>query len=735
MISTPPAASSCQNVTLPVIPELFDPNFLDVLLPHSQRPRDDHVAPPEATTSTSEPTFKRSPTFVAFKNIRPRTQPQDVWKILDKAWKEDPSLTLKLIWNSRSLVGNKRLLNSTFWHAYGWLYEKHPRTAILSLPQLFEPVGRLEKSTRYPAHGYFKDLLNILGLATMNQLTSRNYLLSFLHPRYYSEDNIRADYRRRPKRALVTQNDAPDASPEELKRLNILAAREKMVDKVSSLHVNLSERLSDPKFRALYIAVARIFADKLLQDIDILYRRLPNAKGAERDALLHQISLAAKWAPSPGRTHDRHTNISTAIATLIHHARPLEPPSSIAKIEQGFSPMEAHILRSYYQRWILTPLREALCIPEPLMSANRWGEIDYKRVSFLSMRINAVHFYAHDQARFQDYILSSPKTRTRFNSNSTMLPHDFLNDSIASYNAINQPVHEFERPPRLEYWRIIAMQQSRVVESGWKTMVNRLRESGTLDNAIAICDVSGSMGTFHDAGGRRKDGYVHPIFTSISLSILLGQLAKPPFNNCFITFSESPQLVQFDPSESLQKLARDIVECDSSLITNFDAVFLKLLLPLALKHKVKPEDMIKRIVVLSDRPFDESRGIYTDYAIHGPLAFTPERMAELTKKGIPEWEAQYGVIEKAYKEAGYQVPEILYWNLSHYAAGVSTAVDRKGVAYMNGLSAGRMRMFMGVGGSQVVEEEKPVEKKKVDPIENMKATVGGKSFDGLVVVD
>lgn len=115
MISTPPAASSCQNVTLPVIPELFDPNFLDVLLPHSQRPRDDHVAPPEATTSTSEPTFKRSPTFVAFKNIRPRTQPQDVWKILDKAWKEDPSLTLKLIWNSRSLVGNKRLLNSTFW--------------------------------------------------------------------------------------------------------------------------------------------------------------------------------------------------------------------------------------------------------------------------------------------------------------------------------------------------------------------------------------------------------------------------------------------------------------------------------------------------------------------------------------------------------------------------------------------------------------------------------------------
>lgn len=115
------------------------------------------------------------------------------------SWTESPELTLRIIWNMRSIhEGHKN--KPGFYHAFGWLYKNHPRTAVENLrfvvERLCERKIKLKPKPKKPddgefevvyaeddaegeatekiikmPHGYYKDLLNIVVLAMRNQLT------------------------------------------------------------------------------------------------------------------------------------------------------------------------------------------------------------------------------------------------------------------------------------------------------------------------------------------------------------------------------------------------------------------------------------------------------------------------------------------------------------------------------------------------------------------------------------
>jgi Domain of unknown function (DUF2828) len=125
-MSTPPAAASTsQIVTLPHIPELFDPNFLDVLLPPQSVPKNhSDVAPPvpknafidalksvarHKFTQNGAPAFSStlSSTLDAFQCLSTEMSPARIDALLAKAWEEDPALTLRIIWNARSIHDGK----------------------------------------------------------------------------------------------------------------------------------------------------------------------------------------------------------------------------------------------------------------------------------------------------------------------------------------------------------------------------------------------------------------------------------------------------------------------------------------------------------------------------------------------------------------------------------------------------------------------------------------------------
>lgn len=556
------------------------------------------------------------------------------------------------------------------------------------------------------SHGYWKDLLNILALETVGELSNISSQSTFLH----SPRTSTSRYKRRPSSRVksIFQNIVPI-----VRAPNVASVTREA--KNAQAYQRLCKKLTEPKFRALFIAVARLFTDQLLTDVDILEQLKSVHAAQDRSDLFSKLSLAGKWAPSPGGSHDRVTNIATAIAELIYVSQAISGYPSVLKT--SISEVErAHVLRSFYQRWFLTELRRAQSCPEPLMSANRWKEIQYARVPSICMNNNKEHFIKHDPEGFEKYLLDVESGKSKI-SGATLLPHELVAQAVAASSAGRASSF----PSVQEARNKLRMAETRVVESQWKTLISNLRESGSIDNAIAICDVSGSMGSLHTKYDKKR---VQPILPAISLSLVLASLAKPPFNGGFITFSATPQFVTLDMEKPLAQLVTDMAGAHWTMNTDFSAVFLKLLLPLAVKNRVKQEDMIKRLFVFSDMQFDQAR-----------------------TGDSSSWETNHDVIEKAYEKAGYEVPQIVYWDLSagsRMTKEVESAT-KKGVAMMNGFSPAMMKVFMG-------EEEELVEWEKLDedgmsvtvvekneeefnPYNVMKKALMKPSFDKLVVVD
>ncbi|KAF3225081.1 hypothetical protein TWF106_002961 [Orbilia oligospora] len=718
-------AFTSQTITLPHLPELYKSNFLDILLP---APAEDPVAtiknaPPalenpimsaledignQVRTENDAPALRstKSPLLDAFHRAAAYQLPAEIGKLFEAAWEEDPEITLRIIFYLRSIHDGKSD-RRLFYKAWSWLYANHPRTAIGNLHKLVEPVceRKLRKGDERQlpgmSHGYWKDLLNILCLVATNRLGLSVHYNNLWGSRGWKLSNV-------PSR------------------------QDQQNDRYQYLCKKLSE---DPKFKALYIAVARLFVDQLASDASLQDKLESTTDPNVRSELNWQISLAGKWAPTPGCSHDRITNISTAISQLLHSSR--EPqswiyPSSLSNFDhtEPLSVEQARTLRSYLQRWFLQPLRAQSKCPEPLMSANKWSSINYSHVPSVCMSNNSKRFMKHDYERFSKYMFDVSIGKKTI-AGATLLPHEILMRLMEydmDLNLVDKEKAEKEDGvDRLT--KNFLETQIAVASAQWNTLVDRLRQSGSIENSIAICDVSGSMGVLNEYKGRKDP---MPLFPALAMSILLATLAKPPFDKGFITFSANPEYVKLNELAGMANNMRKMVGTSWSMNTDLQKVFTELLLPLAKKHNVKKEDMIKRLFVFSDMQFDLGT---VDY---------------YNKLAGEKWGTTYDTIKKEYEAAGYDVPEIVYWDLGK-ADTVEVNADREGVAMMKGFSAGMMKVFLGeqegeedatlvdIGckeeGDSGVVGGIEAKKEAMTPIGIMKKAVMNKSFDGLVVLD
>jgi hypothetical protein len=240
---------STKDVTHPDLPELYDPLFLDKLLP-KQTPSEPKTGASGADQAKKSSAFMEalkeeankqftqnsahafastlSPTLDAFNGLSQATDHADYDRLVRQSWEADPLLTVKLIFNLRSIHEGKSEREG-FYRAWSWLYRNHPRTAIENLQALVEPLierklkekkdknaeGKDEDAEGYvmdmedPAkeesqitpqgmtHGYWKDLLNLLLLAAEGQLGSCTDEFSALHPTT-TRDKGKARSKRRP---------------------------------------------------------------------------------------------------------------------------------------------------------------------------------------------------------------------------------------------------------------------------------------------------------------------------------------------------------------------------------------------------------------------------------------------------------------------------------------------------------------------------------------------------------
>jgi hypothetical protein len=134
-------APSTQTIVLPDIQELYDDNFLDILLPVKSgsltfaRATTPAAVNPviDALIESSRRTFTEngapaynstnSAILDAFNSLSTYTPSSDVAQYLSKSWIEDPELTLRLIWSLRSIPDGKGL-KETFYRCVYIVFDR-----------------------------------------------------------------------------------------------------------------------------------------------------------------------------------------------------------------------------------------------------------------------------------------------------------------------------------------------------------------------------------------------------------------------------------------------------------------------------------------------------------------------------------------------------------------------------------------------------------------------------------
>jgi hypothetical protein len=639
-------------------------------------------------------------------------------ELLNAAWKEDALATLKLIFNARSIHLGKSSRH-TFYRCAGWLAQYHPLTLVANLQWLSRPVIEKKVSqktdkeddandtiiledetdpTRFDvrhgvAHGYWKDLLNILALSANSSLTVLSNPRDILNIENEKAGPVRSKEDRR--------------AAEQLNHRNATTAFTQI-----AVH------------HALHLKTARLFASQLKTDLALLETADSNQRGT--------ISLCAKWAPSPQRFHDKHTSITTSIAEIMY---PVEsfPPLLITSRDVYLR----HARESY--RRALTKLRAYLDVVERPVTKREFGAVEYGTVPSLAMRAYAPLFAERDGDRFAEYLREVKMGKGRI-SGAVLMPSVLVRDALSSGNVTNLAVKSgkkkkraYDRGKRVGKGsrgvvRGVQAQEleGQVLDAQWDSLVRRVRESGTLDSCIAVCDVSGSM-----TGPRFADGTA-PIHTAIGLSLLMAEVVGPPFGGAFVTFSGLPTVERVDLGMTLREKVKVLERSRWGGNTDLVVVFEKLILPMAVENKLTQEQMVKRVFVFSDMQFDEA----TQYG--------------------NRWTTSFERIEAKYKMAGYEMPEVLFWNLAGGRAGYTGVGDptapkpvggeQKGVALVSGYSQGLLKVFMD-NGTFAEEEEEVVtveredgvevakQKKELDPISLMRRAIGHRAYEMLSVVD
>ncbi|ROW17696.1 hypothetical protein VPNG_00837 [Cytospora leucostoma] len=726
------------------IPEDENP-FMKGLLSHSAAPEAGQVGDLENKMWTENGDLAHESTGDVLLDLF--TELEDVisgprlLELLDEAWQMDPESTLKIIFNARSIHLGKAS-RQTFYRCAGWLAKYHPLTLVANLSWLSRPVIQkkvAKKSdeeeivfvehemaeddpTRFDvkygvAHGYWKDLLNLLALHINGKLDV------LANPR----DILHIEQERKRQKVATTQE----------------AAKELRHHKRDARHDAAVKAFNeDPVYRGLHLTVARLFAAQLKTDLALLRSDKQAAKG--------QVSLCAKWAPSAFRFHDKHTLIVSSIAEILYPVSTLEGFSDYEEKNTEKRELYLRHARELYRKDVAS-LRKHLEVVERDLTTKSYENIKYDRIPSIAMNKYSPLFARNDTARFEEYIDKVASGKAQI-SGATLLP-SLLVKTVreARHYSNTSDIGEFfgKRKRGAKDLVNIKMREleAKVVDGQWETLVQRIRDSGTLENCIAVADVSGSM-----SGPEFPDG-TSPMDSAIGLGLLIAEVTKPPFGGAFITFSDNPQVEKIDLSKGLQEKVNGMESSDWGGSTDFVAVFERLILPMAIENKVRQEDMVKRIFVFSDMHFNPANG-------------------------ASGWTTtSYQRIEKMFHDAGYEMPQLVFWNLAGgrgsrnsvrgrggrgrgggrggaFVAPKPVTEATQGTAIVSGYSQGMLKVFLDSGSfadededEEVAEEvlervgddgEVIVEKRKkqrLDPVSILKKAIGHPAYKMLQVVD
>lgn len=348
------------------------------------------------------------------------------------------------------------------------------------------------------------------------------------------------------------------------------------------------------------------------------------------------ISLLAKWLPSINTSSEETKRLARIIIKGL-----------CFKSERQY-------------RKTLSMLRSYLKVVEVDMSAKRWDVIDYAAVPSRANLIYNDAFLKNDEERRRGYLEALQKGETKINA-GVLFPHDI--------------VHKYCGGCRAPY------SENTTLEELWKALPDYVQGSG---NTICVADGSGSMGSTVGNTG------VTALEVANALAIYFSERSSGQFKDQYITFSENPQIVNFQNAKSLKEkleIASHYIEVAD---TNIEAVF-DLILTTAVKKHMTQDELPSNILILSDMEFNECVFVqdgtetYRDWW-SGQIKTRPRLVKPSGKL--------FNILAKRYAEHGYKLPRLVFWNICSRTGTIPVKENDLGVALVSGFSPAIAKMVL-----------------------------------------
>jgi len=283
-------------------------------------------------------------------------------------------------------------------------------------------------------------------------------------------------------------------------------------------------------------------------------------------------------------------------------------------------------------------------VVETQMCANDWDNINFSHVPSVAARNYKKAFNRHTPA-FAEYVaklVAGDKT-VKVNADA-IFPHDVLKGIAHSYTKLD----------KTETDHVIAQ---------WDALPNYVGDASILP----LVDVSGSMTTPVPGSS------VRCLDVAVGLGLYLADKNKGAFKDTFLTFSSKPELVTLKGNivQKVDQMSRSNWEMSTDLHKAMDKI-----LSVAVKGNVPESDMPKMLLILSDMQFNQCAR-FDDTAMQ--------------------------MIERKFADAGYTVPQIVFWNLNS-SGNVPVKADKSGAALVSGFSPSIMKALLSADLDQFTPE-------------------------------
>lgn len=330
------------------------------------------------------------------------------------------------------------------------------------------------------------------------------------------------------------------------------------------------------------------------------------------------VSLLGKWLPSVNASAPKTVSAAKRICRAM-----------------GMSEAE--------YRKALTKLRARIRILENNLREKDYT-FDYAKQPGKAMLKYRKAFLRNDGERYLSFIEQVSRGEAKLHAD-TLLPYELVTPFLSD--------HFFTSEGRC-FMRSISPEEKAALNATWQSLPAFTAEG----NALAVIDTSGSM---------YWDAEPLPAAVALSLGLYFAEHSAGAFRNCFIEFSEHPQLIELK-GETFADRLRYAASFNTAANTNLEAVF-ELILRTAVKNQVPQEELPETLYIISDMEFD-----------------CCVANASLTN---------FENAKQRFASFGYALPKIVFWNVASRNRQQPVTKNEQGVALVSGCSPRIFKMLSG----------------------------------------